>query len=334
MNRIFICRNEKDCSMRSIVVREFGGHDVMNIEQVPIPEPDSGQVVVAMKAVGINPVDVYIRSGQYAKKPALPYTPGFDGAGIVESVGKGVKGFKDGDRVYVAGTLRGSYAEFALCDESQVHPLPKKVSYEKGAAIGVPYGVAYRALFHRAKAQPGQTVLIHGGTGGVGVAAIQLSRARGLTVIATAGSESGMKFLSELGAHHVLDHRSSEHFARVIEITGGTGVDVVLEMAAHVNLGSDLKVLGKGGAVVVVGNRGSVEIDARELMVADAAIMGVLLFNAGHDELGIIHSALVAGLENGSLDPVIGLELPLTESAKAHETLMNSRPNGKIVLKP
>ena len=320
--------------MRSVIVHEFGGPEVMKIEEVSTPEPGQGQLVVAIKAAGVNPVDVYIRSGQYGKKPDLPYTPGFDGAGIVKSVGKGVKDFKDGDRVYVAGSITGSYAEFALCSEWQAHHLPNRVSYEKGAAIGVPYGVAYRALFHTAHALPGQTVLVHGGSGGVGVAAIQLSKAQGLKVIATAGSEAGIKFLFELGADHVLDHRSSEHFAKVMEITGGSGVDIVLEMAAHINLGSDLKALGKGGRVVVIGNRGPVEIDARDLMIADASISGVLLFNAAPTELGIIHSALVAGLENGSLDPVIGVKLPLKECAKAHETLMNSRPNGKIVLKP
>lgn len=320
--------------MRSVIVREFGAPDVMKVEEVPTPEPDQGQIVVAIKAAGVNPVDVYIRSGQYAKKPDLPYTPGFDGAGIVESVGKGVKGFKAGDRVYIAGSLTGSYAEFALCAEWQAHQLPKRVSYEKGAAIGVPYGVAYRALFHKAKAIPGQTVLVHGGSGGVGIAAIQLSKAHGMNVIATAGSEAGIKFLVELGADHVLDHRSSERFAEVMEITGGSGLDIVLEMAAHINLGADLKILGKGARVVVIGNRGPVQIDARDLMVADASIIGVLLFNAAPSELGIIHSALVAGLENGSIDPVIGVKLPLNEAAKAHETLMGERPNGKIVLKP
>ncbi len=320
--------------MRSVIVREFGGTEVMKVEEVPIPETARNRLVVEIKAAGVNPVDAYIRSGQYAKKPVLPYTPGMDGAGIVETIGEGVKGFNRGDRVYVAGSLTGTYAQYALCDESQVHPLPKRVSYEKGAALGVPYGVAYRALFHKARARPGQTVLVQGGAGGVGVAAIQLSRAHGMNVIATAGSDEGLRFLVEQGVDHALDHRSSEHFARVMEITEGNGVDVVLEMAAHVNLGRDLKILAKGGRVVVIGNRGPVEIDARDLMSADASIMGVLLFNADEAELGIIHAALVAGLENGSLDPVVGLKLPLKDSAKAHEILTNSRPSGKIVLQP
>ena len=174
--------------MKAIRVHEFGGPEVMSLEEVPDLQPGPGQVVVTVKAAGVNPVDTYIRSGQYAKRPALPYTPGMDSAGVVASVGEGVSGVAVGDRVYTAGAVTGTYAEQVLCNESQVHPLPEHVSYQQGAAMGVPYGIAYRALFNRAVAKAGETVLVHGATGGVGVAAVQLARAAGLRVIATGGT--------------------------------------------------------------------------------------------------------------------------------------------------
>ncbi len=145
--------------MKAIRVHEFGGPEVMTLEDVPDLQPGPGQVLVTVKAAGINPVDTYIRSGQYAKGPELPYTPGMDSAGVVASVGKGVSGVITGDRVYTAGAITGTYAEQTLCSESQVHPLPEHVSYQQGAAMGVPYGIAYRALFNRGLPGPARLSL-------------------------------------------------------------------------------------------------------------------------------------------------------------------------------
>ncbi|MGC8660043.1 MAG: NADPH:quinone reductase, partial [Desulfomonilaceae bacterium] len=264
--------------MKAIVVRQFGAPDVMRVEDVPLPQPLDGQVLVAVRAAGINPVDTYIRSGQYAKIPQLPYTPGMDGAGVVHAVGTLAKRFSVGDRVYIAGSISGTYAEYSLCLESHIHPLPERVSFEQGASLGVPYGIAYKALFHRALAQPGETVLIHGGSGGVGIAAIQLARSHGMNIIATAGSESGLEFLIAQGAHHAINHRLDNHFEQIMVKTNENGVDLILEMAAHSNLGRDLKILAKGGRVVVIGSRGPVEIDARDAMSREASILGALLF--------------------------------------------------------
>src|SRR5436309_15485736 len=157
--------------MKAIRVHEFGGLEVLRFEEVPTPQPGLGQVLVCMQAIGINPVETYIRAGTYPYKPALPYTPGNDGAGVVEQVSPDVNQFKPGDRVYTAGSLSGTYAEFALCRAEQVHPLPSNVSFAQGAAMGTPYATAYRGLFQRAKAKPGETVLVHGGVGGDGRAA-------------------------------------------------------------------------------------------------------------------------------------------------------------------
>ncbi len=321
--------------MKAIRVREFGAPEVLAYEDVETPSSGEGQVLVKVLAAGVNPVDAYIRSGMYARKPALPYTPGTDGAGIVEEVGSGVWSCKKGDRVYVSGSLTGTYAEIALCAERHVHPLPQTVSFQQGAALGVPYGTAYRALFQRAHAKAAETVLIHGATGGVGIAAVQLSRAAGIAVIATGGTERGRALLlAEQNVEHVLEHDSAVYSETILSLTAGRGVDVVLEMLANINLPQDLKVLAKNGRVVVIGNRGVVEIDPRELMARDAAIMGMTLFNADESDLRMIHAGIGAGLANNTLQPVIGNEFSLKDAQLAHQAIMEKGAYGKIVLIP
>ena len=318
--------------MKAIRVKEFGGPDVLRLEQVTAPKPGAGEVLVRIHASGVNPVETYIRAGKYARLPELPYTPGNDGAGVVEEVGADVREFKAGDRVYTAGSISGTYAEFALCRKEQIHPLPANVSFAQGAAIGTPYATAYRGLFQRAVAKPGETVLVHGASGGVGTAAVQLARARGLRVFGTAGSDEGLKLVREQGAHEMFDHRVSEHFEQVMKATNGHGVDVIVEMLANVNLGKDLNILAKRGRVVVIGSRGPVEINPRDTMQRDADVRGMILPNTPPAEMASIHSALVAGLENGTLRPVIGKEFPLAEAAQAHQAMMKSGALGKIVL--
>ncbi|MBI5408948.1 MAG: NADPH:quinone reductase [Nitrospirae bacterium] len=320
--------------MKAIRVYEFGGPEVMKIEEVPDLKPGAGQVVVRIYAAGVNPVDTYIRSGLYPSKPELPYTPGMDAGGVVESVGEGVKNFKAGDRVYISGTISGSYSEKALCSEGQVHPLPQKLSFARGASIGVPYGAAYRALFQRAAAIPGEVVLVHGASGGVGAAAIQLARAAGMHVIGTGGTEKGRALVKEQGAHHVLDHHASDHMEQILKLTDGKGVDVVLEILANVNLGKDLGILAQGGRVVIIGSRGTVEIDPRDAMRRDAAVLGMVLMNASECEMYSIHAALGAGLENGTLSPVVGKEIPLSDAARSHREIMEANAYGKMVLIP
>jgi NADPH2:quinone reductase len=287
-----------------------------------------------MHAIGINPVETYIRAGTYARKPALPYTPGNDGAGVVEQAGADVNEFKVGDRVYTAGSISGTYAELALCKTEQVHPLPANVSFAQGAAMGTPYATAYRGLFQRADAKPGETVLVHGASGGVGTAAVQLARARGLRVFGTAGSDQGRKLAREQGAHEVFDHREPDQFEQIMKATAGCGVDVIVELLANVNLGKDLTILAKGGRVAIIGSRGRVEIDPRDAMQRDLDLRGMVMPNASPADLASIHAALVAGLENGTLRPVIGKEFPLAEAAKAHRAVMEPEAFGKIVLMP
>ena len=317
--------------MRAIVVREFGSPDVMKLENVPEPSPGPEQVTIRVHAVGVNPVDTYIRAGAYARKPNLPYTPGTDVGGVVHAVGADVTAVRVGDRVYGHAVI-GGYAEVALCDAWQAHPLPQQSSFQQGAAIGVPYATAWRALLMRAQARPGETVLVHGASGGVGTAAVQIARARGMRVIGTAGTEEGLAVVRAQGAQHVLNHRDADYLQQVPAATAGHGVDVVLEMLANVNLDRDLDLLAPHGRIVVIGNRGRIEIDPRKSMARDATILGMTLFNATREHLEEIHAGIVAGLENGSLNPVIGKEFPLADAAKAHVAVMESGALGKIVL--
>jgi len=318
--------------MKAIRVHAFGEPEVMQLEDVGGLKPGPAEVVVRLHAVGVNPVDTYIRSGLYRPDLKLPYTPGLDGAGVITAVGSGVKHRQVGQRVYVAWSLSGTYAEEVLCKEFQTHPLPDAISFGQGAAIGVPYGAAYRALFQRAGAVAGETVLVHGASGGVGIAAVQLARAAGLRVIGTAGTEEGKKLVLAQGAHHVLNHRSSGYLDSVPELTCGKGVDVVLEMLGNVNLDLDLGALATGGRVVVIGSRGRVEIDPRTAMGKDATILGMSLYNASEKELASMHAAFGAGLENGTLRPVVSRELPLADAAAAHHAVLEASTFGKIVL--
>jgi NADPH2:quinone reductase len=320
--------------VKAIRVREFGSPEVMRLEEVPTLEPGRRQLLVRVKAIGVNPVDAYVRSGTYANKPPLPYTPGSDATGIVDSIGEGVTLTAVGGRVYTSRTITGAYAERALCDESQIHPLLSQLSFSQGAAINVPYATAYRALFQRAHAIAGETVLVHGATGGVGIAAVQLARAAGMTVIGTGSTDRGRQLVTQQGANHVLDHRVQGYLDQMLKLTGGQGVDVILEMLANVNLGNDLKALASGGRIVVIGSRGRVEIDPRDTMQRDAAILGMLLFNTSERERGSIHAALAAGLENGTLRPIVGREMPLSDAPLAHHAIMQPGAYGKIVLIP
>jgi NADPH2:quinone reductase len=320
--------------MKAIRVSEYGGPNVLKLEEIPAPQPGQGQVLVRNHAVGVNPVDTYLRTNTDNRGPKLPYTPGGDTGGVVEAVGAGVTSVKPGDRVYVGGTVSGAYAEMSLCNEAQVHPLPANTSFAQGAGMNVPYATAYHALFHRAHGEAGESVLVHGASGGVGIAAVQLARARGMKVIGTAGTERGLRLVAEQGAHHVLDHTKAGYLGEVAKLTNGQGVNVVLEMLANVNLQKDLEIIAMGGRVAVIGNRGNTEINARSAMNKNAAILGVALFNTTPAQLVGLHAALVEGLANGSLRPVIAIEIPLKDAARSHEAVMESGHHGKVVLVP
>jgi NADPH2:quinone reductase len=320
--------------MKAIQVHQFGPPEVMQLQDIPTPKPGPGQVLVRVHAAGVNPYDTYMRNGTYAVKPNLPYTPGSDAAGVIEAVGEGVTRFHKGDRVYTAQTVTGAYAEYALGRESQVHPLPDKISFSQGAGVWVPYGTAFTALQHHAHARPGETLLIHGGSGGVGTAAIQFARAMGMTVFATAGTPKGLDLVKHEGAHQAFEHSKPSYTDEIVKATGGRGVDVILEMLANVNMMNDLQMLAMNGRLIIIGNRGEITINPRLFMHKRGTAKGFTLWAATETELTECYAAIGAGLENGTLRPIVGKELPLKDAPQAHVDILAPGAHGKIVLIP
>ena len=320
--------------MKAIQVHQFGAADVLQYVDIAEIKPLNTQIKIEVKAIGVNPVDTYIRSGTYPIKPDLPYTPGKDGAGIITAIGPDVQQKKVGDRVYTCGCISGSYAEELICDEDQAFILPENCSFVAGAALGVPYSTAFIALNLRAQAVEGEMVLIHGASGAVGLAAIQIAKSLGLRVIGTAGTEAGLKLLWNQGVFAALNHNQDNYLASVDDLTTGSGVDVILEMLANVNLDQDLKLLAPNGRVVIIGSRGTVEIDPRDTMGKNSSILGMSLFNTEAKQLQQIHTEIKAGLISGCYCPVIHAELPLEDASKAHELVMQNGINGKIILIP
>lgn len=320
--------------MQAIRVEKFGDPSVLALAEVSLPAPGPGQVLVEIKAAGVNPVETYIRSGTYAFRPELPYTPGSDGAGVVAAVGEGVAGLAVGDRVFVSGAVTGTYGQQAVCLAAHVHPLPEGLTFAQGAAVGVPFGTAYRALFHRGAARKGETLLVHGASGGVGTAAVQLGRAAGLRVFGTAGTAEGRTLVEKLGAESAFDHHEAGYRDALQAFADGRGLDIILEMLANVNLGHDLPLLARGGRVVVVGNRGTVEINPRDLMQRDADVRGMIFGLATPEERAEIFRDLGEMLAAGLLSPVIGREFSLAEASLAHEAVLAGGSQGKIVLIP
>lgn len=320
--------------MKAIRVFQFGGPEVLKIvHDTPIPKPGDHDVLIRVKAIGVNPVETYIRSGVHTVKPELPYTPGNDCAGIVEEVGTAVKNVKKGDHVFAYHSLTGTYAEFTVSPASDVHILPNVLSFAQGAALGIPYHTAYRGLFQKAKVKAGETALVHGASGGVGTAAVQFCRAYGVHVVGTAGTPEGMELVKKAGAHAVFNHREASYVEELKAITGGHGFDVILENAAHVNLGIDLSLLATNGRVIVVGSRGKVEVLPREAMFREASIIGVTLFRASREESTEAFAAIQAGIKNGWLRPAVGKVYPLEKASDAHVDII-SGPGalGKLVL--
>ena len=320
--------------MKAIIVHEYGEPEVMKVEEVPTPEPAGNQVLVKVEAAGVNPVDTYLRTGIHAHAPKLPYTPGKDAAGIVESVGDKVSTFKPGDRVYTADSLTGTYAEYSLCNESQLGRLPDGLDLEEGAGVWTPYATSYRALFQKGRAKAGETVLVHGASGGVGNAAVQWAKAAGLTVVGTASSEEGKQLVAEQGADAVFDHTDEDHFGDIREHTDGKGVELIVEMLANVNLERDFEALAMFGRIVVVGNRGSIQFTPRLAMTKDATIYGMSLFNSPQEARDEIHAAIFKGLSDGSLRPQVNRKFSLAEAPIAHHEIIENKAAGKLILKP
>ncbi len=304
--------DSKSGSMKAIRVSQFGGPEVLQLVEVPDLVPTGDQVLVRLEAIGVNPVDTYLRSGKYPKLPELPYTPGSDGAGT---------NVKTGERVYLSRSLTGTYAELCLASPEQVHPLPDNCSFQDGAALGVPASTAYHALFHKGVIKAGQRVLIRGASGAVGLAAVQLAKGHGCWVAGTASTPEGQQLVKEQGADEVSGHDETEG-----------KYDVILEMLANSGLQRDLEQTSPRGTIVIVGNRGEISIDPRLTMTGDLTVKGMSLANATAEELKDIHQGLSEALKKGVLRPVIRRTYPLAQASQAHIDVLSPGAAGKLLL--
>ncbi len=315
--------------MKAILVRQFGDPAELKLEAVADPVPEPGEVLVRVRAIGVNPVDTYVRAGTYGANFPLPYIPGTEIAGEI------VGGPRAGQRVFALGTIgprhTGCYAELACVRDADACALPDHLSFAQGAAVPVAYGTAYRALVDRAAFRPGEIVLVHGSSGGVGTAAVQLAAAAGAKVIGTASTDAGRAVSIACGATHVFNHREPGYLDKIKSVGP---VDVIIEMLANVNLDADLDLLAAGGRVVVVGSRGRIEIDPRKTMGKESTITGVMLWGGGEPALRRAYAHISAGLVRKTLTPTVAREFPLNQAAAAHEAVMQDGSSGKIVLVP
>lgn len=320
--------------MNVIEVREFGDPGVLQPAQREVPAPEHDEVLLEVEAIGVNPVDTYVRAGTYPVLPELPYVPGKDVAGRIIEVGDSVKRWRQGDRVYSAGTRSGGYAQYAVCHQSQVFSLPENMDFAAGAAVGVPGAAAWRALFTRARARERERVLVHGASGSVGMIVVQLAISRGLEVYGTAGTARGIEQVERTGVRRVYDHCDPGYLAAIREDIGEKGFDVIVEMLANVNLVSDLELLGRKGRVVIVGSRGTIAIDPRATMAKETEILGMSLFNSTEDEMKEAHIGLYRLMCERRLAPPVACTLRLEQAALAHEKIAAGGNCGKIVLLP
>ncbi len=324
--------------MKAIRAHSFGGPEVLQLEELEDPIPGDGEVVVDVHAAGINPADTYMRNGTYAIIPELPYIPGGDAGGVISAVGEGSEAYSVGDRVFVGTALSfdltGCYAEKVKRKASEVMPLPEGVSFAEATAFGVSYTTAHYALFGRGGAIAGETVFIHGATGSVGTAAIQLAKRAGLMIIGSGGTTNGLDLIRAEGADHVVDHSKEGYLDEVAQSTGGNGPDLILEMLANVNLAADMDLAAKFGRIVVIGSRGEITINPRVAMMKELDIRGIALWNATAEQVALIMADILHGVEEGTVRPIIGRQMPLAEAAAAHVAVLEPGAFGKIVLVP
>ena len=308
-------------TMKAIVVHEYGGPEVLKYEEVPRPEPKEDQVLVRVIAAGVNPVDAMIRSGMFAKyeKDVFPIIPGADIAGVVEKVGSKITKFKAGDPVFAYVSLKGGggYAEYALGTESDTAAKPKSLTYVEAAAVPIVALTAWQALIDTAKIGAGQTALIHGGSGGVGSFAIQIAKARGAKVIATA-STANQDLLKELGADVAIDYKKQK-FEDIAK-----DVDVVLDSVGGDTLARSYGVVKKGGFIVsIVAEPDRAQLDKRGIRAA------VLSVEPNADELAEIGKLI----DEKKIKVIVSQTFPLSDATKAQEQVATGHTRGKIVLK-
>jgi NADPH:quinone reductase len=323
--------------VKAVRLHEYGGPEVLILEEIDKPQPGPGQVLVRVRAASVNQVDVAVRENRFPTPKEPPKTIGTDGAGVVEEVGEGVQSVAPGAEVVFSGIgigSEGSYAEYALLAEVQAVPKPPSLSFVEAAAMGLVFPTAYYGLVDRAHVAAGETVLVQGAAGGVGSAALQIAKALGARVLATVGDDAGAELVLELGAE-AIDRKHEDVAARVKQLTEGRGVDVIVEVATSDNLAADVGLVAKGGRIVCIGQGRTAEaaVPVGPAIGVGATVLFANLGNAGRAGVARLMGEIATLVEQGKVAAVIGEELPLADARRAHELLQGPHL-GKIVLVP
>ncbi len=324
--------------MRALVCKDFAPYDQLKVEDVPEPELGEGMVMIDVKAAGVNFPDILLVEGKYQMKPPTPFVPGMEAAGIVSKLGEKVQGLEEGQRVLVA-TMLGAFAEKVPAHFSQVVPMPDSMSYEEGAALTTIYGTSYHALKDRAKLKEGETVLVLGAAGGVGIATVQLAKAMGARVIAAASSDEKLAFAKENGADETVNYSTEDLKAKVKELTGGKGVDVVYDPVGGDFAEPALRASGWDARYLVIGfAAGPIpKIPLNLALLNSRNIMGVFWGAwVGREPRANAQNLkeIFDFFEAGKIKPQISASYKLEDVGKAFEDLMERRVKGKVVLTP
>ncbi len=325
--------------MKAITIPEFGGPEAMVLSEVPDPEPRAGEVLVRVAAAGVNRADVLQRQGHYAPPPGESDVPGLEVSGTIEALGDGVEGWSVGDEV-CALLSGGGYAELVRVPAGQLLPVPAGVSLINAAALPEVTCTVWSNVFLTANLQPGETLLVHGGSSGIGTMAIQLGRAIGAVVAVTAGSPEKLAACADLGAEVLVNYREEDFVERVMAATEGAGADVVLDNMGAKYLARNVAVLATGGRLVVIGMQGGTraELDLGVLLRKRAAVIATSLRARPLGEKATIVAAVREHvwplIEAGEVRPVVMSRHPLADAAAAHRELEASAHIGKILLTP
>ncbi|MBV9101057.1 MAG: NAD(P)H-quinone oxidoreductase [Candidatus Dormibacteraeota bacterium] len=325
--------------MKAIVVERAGGPEAMRVEDVPDPQTGPGDVLIRVAGAGVNRADVLQRMGFYPPPPpGAPDVLGLEVSGEVVAAGADVRGWRTGDRV-MALIEGGGYAELARAPAAQVMAAPANVDLVTAAGIPEVFITAHDGLFTRARLSAGETVLIHGGAGGVGTAVVQLAKRAGAQTIVTAGSAEKLQRCAGLGADWGIDYRNEDFAARTLELTAGRGADVILDLMGAAYLERNMSALARDGRLVIIGLQGGVsaEIDLRTLSAKRISVIGTQLRARPAEQKAAIVSAFTGdalpGFDDGALSPVIHRVLPLAEAVEAHRLLESGEVIGKVVLR-
>ncbi len=324
-------------AMRAIAITEAGGPEVLKETSVSVPVPGQSEVLVKVRAAGINRPDVLQRLGMYLVPADASPLPGLEIAGEVAVIGEGAERWKVGDKI-MALTHGGGYAEYCCVHESHCLPVPTSLTMVEAAAIPETFFTVWYNVFMRAKLKDGESILIHGGSSGIGTTAIQLAKAYGANVITTAGSEEKCNFCEDLGADHAINYKDSDWEARVVALTGGKGVDVVLDMVAGPYMQKNINVLGRDGRYVIIAflQGPSAELNMRAVLGKRLTLTGSTLRPQTIAEKAAIAADLedkvLPLLESGTVRPIIHSTFPLAEAGRAHALMESSEHMGKIVL--